>query len=169
MARLPRRTFTWLDAIALVSATALGGWWVASTWYFDSFDSIADMIPCFPEMSLPPLTAWTLAVVALRLLPPRPLLRRVVRQPGAAASGAVAAVFTLANIDGFGGPIPDISPEQSAIAVAIVWGLLRAGRACRPEPSWIDRLGRAIGLSWILLDLRFVYEYAHLQWITSGG
>jgi hypothetical protein len=38
---------------------------------------------------------------------------------------------------------------RTAVALAVVWLILAASRRFRPEPSWIDRLGRVLGVLWI--------------------
>jgi hypothetical protein len=40
-----------------------------------------------------------------------------------------------------------------ATAVAGAWLILLLAGWWRPEPSWIDRLGRVLGLGWIVLSL----------------
>ncbi len=40
---------------------------------------------------------------------------------------------------------------EVGFAVAASWLVLIVGRRWRPEPSWIDRCGRAVGAYWIML------------------
>ena len=40
---------------------------------------------------------------------------------------------------------------EVGFAIAACWLVLIVGRRWRPEPSWIDRCGRALGAYWILL------------------
>jgi hypothetical protein len=51
---------------------------------------------------------------------------------------------------------------QIGLAVALAWIVLAMSGRCRPEPSWIDRLGRALGASWIVAAvlLRLLSELA---------
>ena len=46
-----------------------------------------------------------------------------------------------------------LPPPLFGLAVLASWVTLVAGRRWRPEPSWVDRLGRALGLLWVLLGL----------------
>jgi hypothetical protein len=94
---LARRWFTLLDAAVLIAATAvgLGSYRVIEVakepWaLFDSRGSqpvwgwkgaVWD-IRADSERVLPFLMPWTIAVLALRFLCPRPRLRRLLRQPG---------------------------------------------------------------------------------------
>jgi len=40
-------------------------------------------------------------------------------------------------------------PSEIGCAVAAVWAVQVIGGRFRAEPSWIDRLGRALGVFWI--------------------
>ena len=42
-------------------------------------------------------------------------------------------------------------------AVAAVWTVLALSGRWRPEGSWIDRLGRLLGATWILISLLAAY------------
>ncbi len=84
--------------MVLVAATAIGFAWVRSNWYFDTFSWPESWIEEAPEMLGPLLMPWTVAVVGLRLVAPRPVLRRLVLQPGAAACGAVAFTFLMESV-----------------------------------------------------------------------
>ncbi|MFO0954348.1 MAG: hypothetical protein U0835_24955 [Isosphaeraceae bacterium] len=122
----------------------------------------------------PVLMTWTVAVVLLRLMPPRPPMRRLFLQPGAAACGAVAIGFAVecvsylalsfARMRRFpwvlfqagGGVGPELISNTLAgasyhLLVTAAWVMLFLGRRCHPEPSWIDRAGRVIGVFWVLL------------------
>jgi hypothetical protein len=112
-----------------------------------------------------PIT-WTLVV--LRLIGPRPSRRRRFGPPGSAACLAVL-VASLLNAwsaweVAFKSPSvqPDpfsavalriVEPLPLAAAVAATWSLLLFERRWRPEPSWIDRLGRCLGTYWLAAGL----------------
>jgi hypothetical protein len=105
---------------------------------------------------------WMAAMIVIRLRRPRP---RVVRsQPGFIACVAVMASLlpglawfaTIHHRPGF----QRAQGFEQAWAIATQWtdtaGLgawfaLFLARRWRPEPSWIDRMGRALGLYWIIL------------------
>ena len=97
----------------------------------------------------PSLLIWFLAFVAFRLRKPRPPLRVVALQPGMVALWAVVfheaihTVFLTAS-DGYG---PDLWPEMvlGCCVLPIAWGAMKLTGRWRPEPSWIDRLGRILG------------------------
>ena len=93
----------------------------------------------------------TLAQPLWRLRSPRPPLRHMARQAGFVAS--VAALFGYAvtlDIQSIGN---FILPPWSflVLALLLLWPLLGI-RPWRTEPSWIDRLGRAVGWGWIVAE-----------------
>lgn len=110
---------------------------------------------------LPLLFAWTLAVLTIRLRRPRPRLRVLLRQPGFVASLSATLALLLCGLT----LIPDLASgnkpaplrwylvnftPEPAFAVFGAWFTLAANRRWRPEPSWIDRLGRLLGIAWFL-------------------
>jgi hypothetical protein len=46
-----------------------------------------------------------------------------------------------------------VEPVPLAAAVAGIWSLLICDRRWRPEPTWIDRLGRCLGIYWLAAGL----------------
>ena len=113
------------------------------------------------------LIPWTVAVFLMRLRLPRPRLRRLVLQPGAAACGAATIwlAFKLALLGLLTVGIHERpwvissythdweSPlSWGAAAVAGAWLVLVLSGRWRPDRSWLDRLGRAIGVSWLALE-----------------
>jgi len=99
-------------------------------------------------------------LIPIRLLGPRPRFRRLARQPGIIAALAAALALTLAGIP-FGLLFwLDESPYEiflllavatyPGLAVLVAWMTLLVGRRWRAEPSWVDRLGRTLGVFWIL-------------------
>jgi hypothetical protein len=117
------------------------------------------------------LSAWTLAAFAVRVRQPRPALRVLLRQPGALATAVVLLLAPLAVAFGllaraikavmvhFGyrtavltsGDLPiSLGAALAGAVVAGAWlGLALSGRR-RPEPGWIDALGRALGTLWVI-------------------
>jgi hypothetical protein len=188
-----RRRFRLLDAMILVAATALGcgelqwlgretggdvSWTALCDGYWEFFrqtpgESWAGVAERTLELSLliawltmPLIAMWTLALIPIRLLGPRPRTRRLARQPGmvtTCASG-VAIVFTglqvvvAAMAEGWENPMGLIGTQQMVafvpmffgLAVSVSWMTLLVGRRWRAEPSWVDRLGRATGVFWIV-------------------
>ncbi len=106
----------------------------------------------------PLIATMTLAVLALRFRHPQPGLIRLTRQPGTVAGLASA---TGLGISAIGIIILLMKQNQSdqdpffmpsfvmGTAVAVAWIILAIGGRWRPERSWIDRAGFALGLLWI--------------------
>jgi hypothetical protein len=46
-------------------------------------------------------------------------------------------------------------PRHAGVVVAGAWLTLRLARAWRPEPTWVDRAGRALGVFWLVAALHF--------------
>jgi hypothetical protein len=46
-----------------------------------------------------------------------------------------------------------VEPVPLAAAVAAIWSLLIFEQRWRPEPSWIDRAGRCLGIYWLAAGL----------------
>ena len=179
----PRRRFTLLDGMILLAATAVGyagvhglelfmddGDFVSRTteaWIRRQYVNLALLLEL---VVLPFLMTWTVAVVPLRLLKPRPKFRHMARQPGLMAClvvtmsiGLLAVVVaigcvsrswrnigfdTIVMIMGF-----ELLPAALGLAVLAAWTTLLLGRRWRAEPSWIDRMGRMLGVAWIVLGL----------------
>jgi hypothetical protein len=113
----------------------------------------------------------TMALLFLRLLQPRPSVSRLARQPGFVSCLAASLVLFVGGSITFSGVSRNsalpwrglffsdyfaylLQPfERAAVgfAVAASWLVLIVGRRWRPEPSWIDRCGRAVGAYWIML------------------
>jgi hypothetical protein len=204
----PARRFTMMDAMLLVAATAIGlglvrefdrdfTSFIRDTYYQgweSQFGKAVGMILRVIALTLPCALAWTVATLALRLRPPRPPWRRLMRQPGFVAClaaplpAAVAmlhrAVYcyldtytnvitphslpsppfiTHGAITSSGMPV-DSPPEfwssifsgistftgpAISMTVAVAWIILALSGRFRPERSWIDRLGRGLGVFWI--------------------
>jgi hypothetical protein len=97
----------------------------------------------------PFLLVWSLCLLCLRLLQPRPPWAALVRQPGWWASlGPILGVLLGQAEDLF----LDSRASSSVIVPAIVlvaWVALAASRKWQAERSWIDRAGRILGVLWI--------------------
>ncbi len=125
------------------------------------------------ELIVPCVFSWTIGVFVIRLLPPRPRLRRLVFQPGFIAcalflaAACLAYAIALATLGVRGALISRTSPQwvgyhgiatllcvqQGGWAVAVAWLMLALLGRWIPEPSWVDRLGRALGIFWIAAAL----------------
>jgi len=117
--------------------------------------------------------SWTLAYLFLRLRRPRPTVRLLTRQPGMVACSTAAIILSLRLVNlaiifivyvvwvraepalGWlswwfqdAGELPLI-PSEMGCGVAAAWIIQAVGGRWRPEPSWIDRMGRVLGMFWI--------------------
>jgi hypothetical protein len=163
------RRFTLLDAMVLVAATALGmavsrAMHAALPAHFFQRNIIYRVFPY--------LVSTTFGLLALSLRQPRPKLRRLMTRPGAAAcvTPSLALVATAATTalqyltaSGWTWSNPPFlatwasnSREGPPFAVASAWAMLALTSRWRARPSWIDRLGRLLGLGWIAMYLREV-------------
>lgn len=181
----PPRKFRMADLMILVAGCSAGIAWTRAYlgdivrwspyWMQESWrESIQEIL----RATTPCLASLGLALLACRLRPPRPSIRRIARQPGTAAlacsalvMAAEAAILLAARAlkpaldrllpldpsflttprQPLGLALATSIFEMTGPAVAIGWfGLLVGGR-WRPEPTWIDRAGRCLGISWIAL------------------
>jgi hypothetical protein len=110
------------------------------------------------------------ALIGMRIIGPRPRWRAVFRQPGTSACLAILAymlmVVLLFSWHEVLKPASALSRFRidfnlhlsgnrfAGTWVAVAWTTLALARAWRPEPSWIDRSGRILGVVVILHWLR---------------
>jgi hypothetical protein len=134
------------------------------------------------DLATPTLVACSAAILISRLRNPRPRRRRLFRQPGFLGLVAALAVYSWYMAEVLGGflyeeLLPTAYSENFVIdlqelsasfvdavfawsqaashmgmAVALAWVVAGAGGRLRPEPSWVDRAGRAMGVAWIALS-----------------
>jgi hypothetical protein len=120
----------------------------------------------------------SLALWLLRLRQPRPGLPRVFRQPGMAACTATlvyssffltatlislflsyfaSGIFSNHMFLQFNFVIWILIIPMSLVGVTVsaVWIVLWLIGAWHPEPSWIDRAGRVVGIYWVANSLLF--------------
>ena len=99
-----------------------------------------------------PLVGLTLAVVWMRLRQPRPAFSVLFTQPGfLACVGAVLGCLIFLEATYFG---VSASPGAAiALTITTAWGSLAATRQWHAEQTWIDRLGRVVGVLWIAAAL----------------
>ena len=109
----------------------------------------------------------SLVLLLLRILKPRPSLRRLTRQPGFAASLAASLAICIGGALSYATTKATFTPGHEAqgyvwvaflphgsepgIAVAACWGLLVAGGRWRFERTWIDRVGCLLGIYWLVM------------------
>lgn len=123
---------------------------------------------------LPFVGAWSPVLLLLSLRYPAPARRRAFGRPGltaclAATFGMVLAFVVMLATAGIGvlvegalrrGPIgwllllcfEDLL-VYAGVAVASSWATLAASGRWRPQPDWIDRMGRVVGVIWLVCGL----------------
>jgi hypothetical protein len=164
----------WPFRVAFVARNTSG--YPSKTWMLPIAERVVPILPC--------LAAWTAAFLVTRLRGPRPRRRRLVLQPGLVA--AVAALVTLAvestlligsaKIDGrFGWSSPArvgefvanaivLLAHHAGWAVAVSWLTLVLIGRWRPEASWVDRWGRLLGCTWIVIGPPASLLIGHAAW-----
>lgn len=126
------------------------------------------------EFLLPIVASWTMAVPLLRLRKPRRAWRRVARAPGMVACLAALAGLvwcTLGAASGFAISrgfsrwhllpayhfmsffVTDQVFADIGLAVAVAWAVLAVSGRWRPACDWHDRLGRVLGIAWLIIGL----------------
>jgi hypothetical protein len=162
--------FTWPIVLRNVNG------YPSKTWMLPIAERVAPFLPC--------LAAWTGAFLVVRLLGHRPRWRRLALQPGFIAAVAALSILAIesvlligsAKIDGrFGWSSPARIAEfvanaivllahHAGWAVAVSWLTLVLIGRWRPEPSWVDRWGRALGCAWIILGPLASLLINHAVW-----
>jgi hypothetical protein len=124
------------------------------------------------NLIIPSAICLTVALFCVHLLYPRPALLQLSKQPGFLACGAVVLVLlinsasvlilsvvlsVLFNVDAFltvGWRIkyfPETMAPFFGVGVAVSWAVLAISRRWQTDSSWVDRLGRALGLFWLAM------------------
>jgi hypothetical protein len=158
-----------LDAMILVAATAVGLAF-ARTYFREYFQArplrehdwlrwtiVAGSLQSINY--LPVLASWSVAMVVLRLRLPRPRLRSLAVRPGwlatcSAVTGMLLGALTLMvkHQKGVGGWLKvELFAYPIGAAVVAAWVNLAICGRWRPEPEWIDRLGRIVGACWVAM------------------
>jgi hypothetical protein len=174
MATGPRRDFTLADAMILVAATAVGFALIRSGGMDLSPTSTkgalkyVNLVLAATWASFPFLMTWTPAILILSLIPPRPGLRRLFRQPGVAACGSATLVIAIELIPFllFATTIGVESAMRRGFLVRMnllvltygrnvpfaiegAWATLVLSGFWRRRRTWIDRLGIILGVVWV--------------------
>jgi hypothetical protein len=182
------RRFTLLDAIVLIAATGVAfvpiRLFLWENWHFPEERSVPEIWRAGLEInvSLVPLAlSLSAAILLLGMKKPRPNIRRAFRRPGIAAC-AIALVYTLLSAVGYAvflrfsyaldrGVFDDANSAMLWIrigmqpiflvggAIASIWIIMWLNGTWRAERSWIDRVGRALGLYWIILSVFFGWAF----------
>ena len=162
---------TLVDAMILVAATGVGLAFIRAwspvfytfpytpipppTWIeWSSF-----VVPAWAFYLMPLPAAWSLATVAIRSLHPRPPLRLAMIQAGSAAmiSASLAIALGLLYLltdsrlrSWHLGPF-EYATYSAGVAVGAVWVVLASGGIWKAERTWVDRLGRVLGVYWLMM------------------
>jgi hypothetical protein len=165
------RKFSLLDAMILVASAAI---WLTLTrhfatrtnlrsiWYLGNYGWIRILHNQIALLFM----ILSLTLIAFRIRPPRPSRRRLWSQPGfVACVAAVLGVLLFAleievgrhaqlgnwpGWDRFGMRVLWAQWPYAGPAVAGAWLALAWSRRWRPEPSMVDRLGRLVGVCWLI-------------------
>jgi hypothetical protein len=168
-----RRRFSLLDAMVLVAATAVGLPLMRSffgvQFYVLRIRNPGAYYLHWGALGLHGLSgcavAWSVALILLGPVRYRTRPARLFRRPGTVAvvaAGVMALLTGLLFLVAYAlerslAPAPQapfyftmLAPGQIGAGVLCSWLMLALSGRWRPEPSWIDRLGRALGVYWIL-------------------
>ena len=159
------RRFTLADSLILIAAIGIG-LGMAKIGQSGYLGAVPGVSPPFIAQVYSSL-CWSgltlvIALLPLRLLPPRPPMRRVRRQPGFIAS--VTSAFYLADLVvsfsfmrlarpspwGVFGYLYWIATPTVGSVILLGWFVLAVSGRWQAERSWIDRFGRALGIGWII-------------------
>lgn len=111
----------------------------------------------FREVGVPVLIAATPAVLLMRLRKPRPDWRHLFRQPGAVACVMlIGAFFVGVDLTWMGVDLP--RRFNPGVVVGVSWALLLASGRWQSERGWVDRLGRVVGVGWIIMSIALLVE-----------
>ncbi len=137
---------------------------------------VIDRLAGFLSSMLPVFGSWSMAIPVVGLRKPRPIRRRTMRGPGMTAclaalngmliaSGVAGLSFAMRRaIDGSitlpanfwnRGTLFDDAIMFAGVSVASTWVISLAMGKWHPRPDPIDRLGRAVGVLWLVAALAF--------------
>ena len=175
------RPFNLFDAVILLAAVAGGLGWArediaATIWAREEPSGLimcdhmlmrpvtfADRLFTFRRGTAHSVACGTVALLFVRLRPPRPHAARLMRQPGAVAV-ATAVAYNVVVACGFAMAFlirakykpqwsdyaaQAIDVHGTAMAIAAAWVILVLSGRWRALATWIDRSCRVIGLAWI--------------------
>jgi hypothetical protein len=174
MTSMPRRRFTIADAMILMAATAAGLALIRSKGMDFSQPPtngalrIVNLVFTANRATFPFLMTWTPALLILGLMSPRPVWRRLFRQPGMAACSAATLVMAIELIPfvlyamtlgvetaiskGFLVRMNQLVvtyAQNVPFSIEGAWATLVLSGLWRCERTWIDRVGTILGIVWI--------------------
>ena len=144
-----------------------GGWVIGEV--------LVSMVEFTTWAIVPFVATWTVAALAFQLRRPRLSRRRLGRQPGAMVVLLGTISVGLATAWGVVVALAfDRDPEHyfffsatlgSILAGAMIiggWIAMAVGGHWRPEPTWLDRFGRLLGVSWIVIGSAGIFSIVDL-------
>ncbi len=156
------RRFRLVDGMVVIGSIAAG---LALNRYASKYDPPPEDSPWFFlafRLVSANLFFLKIAVVVLSLSPPRPRLSLLVRRPGFIACLALMlsdfidlvkiSKYIIFNNNRFDDIYELMIYGRGSNSVLVAWGVLAIVKGWRPDSSWLDRLGRLIGILWILWD-----------------
>jgi hypothetical protein len=165
----PARKFTLLDALVLMAALAAGLALARIAWAEGApiqivaraheqrimVENVLKAASCCAAM-------LSVGVLFLRLRPPRPRLLEMLQEPGVVGcSAATFSIVWFCTLYLLVGPKPSLSsivlmgPFGIGMGIASAWSVIWFDGCWRPPLSWIDRVGRTLGICWFVLPLLF--------------
>ncbi len=120
-------------------------------WMPDHGQAIYALRECV-VLIFPILAYLSFALLFLRIIPPRPDWSRLVQLPGCVACVAVSISLLVASwVEAV--TLQRVSLAVVAATVLASWLVLALTHRWQPEPSWVDRTGRALGICWLVVGL----------------
>ena len=155
-----RRRFGLLDGMTLIGAVAVG---IVGAQDLRVDDFGGDRVGGCLALAELAMMLGSCSILLARLRRPRPPLIGIASQPGSIACllpvGSMLAkdvAWLAKSRPGDVGPIGEqvwlgleLPDDRWALLVGFGWMALILTRRWRPEPSWVDRSGRALGWGWI--------------------
>lgn len=159
------RPFGLADALIVIAMLGVA-FWIFRRWRHWPWTTLVSACGGIALMLLVYTAGW----LALRLRSPRPARRFLFRQPGMVACvvALVTAVLCLVPLLVLRFSVPPsqhalawkaaiaATPPIVAFSVLAAWITLAISGRRRPEPGWIDRLGRVVASGWVALALFYL-------------
>lgn len=174
-----RRRFTLLDLMILVGASGFGLGYVRLFWptILGESEGVVDFACCYKCAAL---FVWPFspALLIARLRGTTSERRLQFREPGFWANFAIVFSWTTYAVTGFIHEFTYNFPDrdQSFLekflpysiwngiwdSVLIVWCGLALSCRWKPQTTWIDRLGRFLGIFWVAMGITY---FGHQYWL----
>ena len=165
---MPRcRPFKLIDAMIMVAAAALGMSSMLPVWDryrltwidLEQPPTWRDWVQIAHAGLNSALLMLVVAYICMRLIPPRPPVSDLIRQPGVLFLGLLIGIMFLAP--GLSAYIPEAAWRHiiATLALGLSWAAACRRYRSHAEPGWIEVLGRTIGVGVVV---NFAASYAQL-------